>query len=93
MAHNAQMGHMMEMNPDQMKGMMMSRDLGAKDAEFDLRFIEAMIPHHEGAVVMAQEAATKSTHPEIKQLAKDIISSQQAEIKEMQGWLQTWYKK
>ena len=42
---------------------------------------------------MAQEAATKSTHPEIKQLAKDIISSQQAEIKQMQGWLQSWYKK
>jgi len=93
MAHNAQMGHMMEMNADQKKSMMMTQDLGAKDAEFDLRFINAMIPHHQGAVKMAQDASTKSTRPEIKQLSKDIISSQQAEIKQMQEWKQAWYKK
>ncbi len=93
MAYDAKMGRMMEMNSDQMKGMMMNQDLGAKDAEFDLRFINAMIPHHEGAVTMAQNAATKSTRPEIKNLAQDIISSQQAEIKQMQEWKQAWYKK
>ena len=93
MAHNAKMGHMMEMNADQMKGMMMTQDLGAQDAEFDLRFINAMIPHHQGAVKMAQDASTKSTRPEIKQLSKDIISSQQIEIKQMQDWKQAWYKK
>jgi uncharacterized protein (DUF305 family) len=93
MAYDAKMGHMMEMSKDQMSGMMMSQDLGAKDANFDLRFIDAMIPHHEGAVTMAQNAATKSTRPEIKKLAQDIISSQQAEIKQMQQWKQAWYKK
>ncbi|WP_339383150.1 DUF305 domain-containing protein [Phormidium tenue] len=93
MAHNAQMGHMMEMSDEQMKGMMMSQDLGAKDAEFDLRFINAMIPHHESAVTMAKDALAKSTRPEIKKLAQDIISSQQAEIKQMQEWKQAWYKK
>ena len=93
MAHNAKMGHMMEMNADQMKSMMMTQDLGAKDAEFDLRFINAMIPHHEGAVKMAQDASTKSTRPEVKQLSKEIISSQQTEIKQMQEWKKVWYKK
>lgn len=93
MAYDAKMGHMMEMSKDQMSGMMMSQDLGAKDANFDLRFINAMIPHHEGAVTMAQNAATKSTRPEIKKLTQDIISSQQAEIKQMQQWKQAWYKK
>ena len=93
MAHNAKMGHMMEMNADQMKSMMMTQDLGAQDAEFDLRFINAMIPHHQGAVKMAQDASAKSTRPEIKQLSKDIISSQQIEIKQMQDWKQAWYKK
>ena len=93
MAYDAKGGKMMEMNTDQINGMMMSQNLGAKDAEFDLRFINAMIPHHEGAVTMAQNAATKSTRPEIKQLAQDIISSQQAEIKQMQEWKQAWYKK
>ena len=93
MAYDAKMGHMMEMSKDQMSGMMMSQNLGAKDANFDLRFINAMIPHHEGAVTMAQNAATKSTRPEIKKLTQDIISSQQAEIKQMQQWKQAWYKK
>jgi len=93
MAHNAQMGHMMEMSDEQMKSMMMSQDLGAKDAEFDLRFINAMIPHHESAVTMAKDALAKSTRPEIKKLSQDIISSQQAEIKQMQEWKQAWYKK
>ena len=93
MAHNAKMGHMMEMNADQMKSMMMTQDLGAQDAEFDLRFINAMIPHHEGAVKMAQDASTKSTRPEVKQLSKEIISSQQTEIKQMQEWKKAWYKK
>lgn len=93
MAYDAKMGKMMEMSADQLKGMMMNQDLGAKDAEFDLRFIDAMIPHHESAVTMAKDAATKSTRPEIKKLAQDIISSQQAEIKQMQEWKQAWYKK
>jgi uncharacterized protein (DUF305 family) len=93
MVYNTQMGHMMEMSPDQMKAMMMSMDLGAADAEFDLRFINAMIPHHEGAVTMAQDALKKSQRPEIKQLAQSIIKSQEAEIQQMKQWRQTWYKK
>jgi uncharacterized protein (DUF305 family) len=92
MAYNAQMGHMMEMTPEQMQGMMMNQDLGEANAEFDLRFINAMIPHHEGAVTMAQDALTKSKRPEIKQLAQEIINSQQKEIDRMKQWKQAWYK-
>ncbi|MEH1800922.1 MAG: DUF305 domain-containing protein [Nostoc sp.] len=93
MAYNSQMGHMMEMSSDQMKTMMMSQDLGAADAEFDLRFINAMIPHHEGAVTMAKDVLTKSKRPEIKQLAQEIINAQNTEIKQMQQWRKTWYNK
>lgn len=93
MAYNAQMGHMMAMSSEQMKGMMMDSDLGAADAEFDLRFINAMIPHHEGAVTMAQDTLSKSKRPEIKKLAQDIITSQQKEIEQMKQWRQAWYKK
>ncbi|MBD2564403.1 MULTISPECIES: DUF305 domain-containing protein [Nostoc] len=91
MAYNSQMGHMMEMSSDQMKAMMMSQDLGAADAEFDLRFINAMIPHHEGALTMAQDALSKSKRPEIKQLAQEIIKAQNTEIKQMQQWRKSWY--
>jgi uncharacterized protein (DUF305 family) len=74
-----------------MKAMMMSMDLGAADDKFDLRFINAMIPHHEGALVMAQDALSKSKRSEIKQLSQDILSSQQKEIDQMKQWRQGWY--
>ncbi|MEH2268472.1 MAG: DUF305 domain-containing protein [Nostoc sp.] len=93
MAYDSQMGHMMEMSSDQMQAMMMSQDLGAADAEFDLRFINAMIPHHEGAVTMAKDVLSKSKRPEIKQLAQEIINAQNTEIKQMQQWRKTWYNK
>jgi uncharacterized protein (DUF305 family) len=93
MAYSSQMGHTMEMSSDQMQAMMMSQDLGAADAEFDLRFINAMIPHHEGALTMAQDALSKSKRPEIKQLAQEIVKAQDMEIKQMQQWRKTWYNK
>jgi uncharacterized protein (DUF305 family) len=93
MAYSSQMGHTMEMSSDQMQAMMMSQDLGAADAEFDLRFINAMIPHHEGAVTMAKDVLSKSKRPEVKQLAQEIINAQNTEIKQMQQWRKTWYNK
>jgi uncharacterized protein (DUF305 family) len=93
MAWSADMGHMMAMSASQKQGMMMSQNLGAADAGFDLRFIDAMIPHHEGALVMAKEILGKSKRPEIKKLAQDILTSQQIEIKQMKDWKKAWAKK
>ena len=93
MAYDSQMGHTMEMSSDQMQAMMMSQNLGAADPNFDLRFINAMIPHHEGAVTMAKDVLSKSKRPEVKQLAQEIIKSQNTEIKQMQQWRKTWYNK
>jgi len=90
-AWHTEMGHSMTMSQDQMNSMMMNMDLGAADAEFDLRFINAMIPHHEGAIVMANQVLNKSQRPEVRQLAQDIIASQQAEIDQMKQWRQAWY--
>ncbi|BDA75823.1 hypothetical protein CAL7716_099890 (plasmid) [Calothrix sp. PCC 7716] len=91
-AYDAKLNKTVDMTPDQMQMMMMNMDLGAADNEFDLRFINAMIPHHESAVTMASYAASKSKRPEIKKLATVIISSQQAEISQMKQWRQAWYK-
>jgi uncharacterized protein (DUF305 family) len=93
MAYHAQMDHMMEMSSDQMKAMTMDMDLGAADAQFDLRFINAMSAHHEGAITMAQDALGKSKRPEIKQLAQNIIKAQSAELKQLKQWRQAWYQK
>ncbi|MBM0742158.1 DUF305 domain-containing protein [Phormidium sp. CLA17] len=92
MAWHSKMGHSMSMSEEQKKSMMMTMDLGKADAEFDLRFLNAMIPHHEGAVVMANDALAKSKRPEIQKLAQEIITSQKAEIEQMQQWKQAWYK-
>ncbi len=81
----------MPMSAKQHESMMMSQDLGAADDKFDLRFLNAMIPHHEGALVMAKDALSKSTRPEIKQLNQSILTSQQAEITQMQQWRKAWY--
>jgi uncharacterized protein (DUF305 family) len=92
MAWHSQMGHMMAMSSEQMKAMQMDMDLGKADVEFDLRFLNAMIPHHEGALTMAQDLLSKSKRPELKQLAENILTSQQKEIDRMKQWRQAWYK-
>ncbi|MDZ7962856.1 MAG: DUF305 domain-containing protein [Aulosira sp. DedQUE10] len=92
-AYDAQKGQMMEMSSEQMQAMMMNMNLGAADAEFDLRFINAMIPHHEAAVTMAKDALQKSQRSEIKNLAQAIIKAQDAEINQMKQWRKAWYSK
>ena len=80
------------MSEQQSQSMKMFKDLGAADSNFDLRFMDAMLAHHEGALTMAQDALAKSKRPEVKQLAQDIITSQQSEIDQMKQWRQAWYK-
>ena len=92
MAYNTQMNHMMEMSSQQMQAMMMSQDLGKADAQFDLRFMNAMIPHHEGALIMAEDDLKKSKRPEIKNISQDILTSQQKEINPMKQVKQDWDK-
>jgi uncharacterized protein (DUF305 family) len=86
-AMNMEMPGMM----DSMK-MDMSKMSNLKDKEYDLAFIEMMIPHHEGAITMSKEALTKSEHAEVKQLATQIIKAQEAEIKMMKDWQTKWSK-
>ena len=60
-------------------------------ASFDQRFIDMMVPHHEGALEMARVAEARAQHPEIKTLATDILQSQGAEIEQMRAWRQQWF--
>jgi uncharacterized protein (DUF305 family) len=92
MAWHSEMKHMMAMEPAQMKAMKMDMDLGKADEGYDLRFVQAMIPHHEAAVTMAKDLAQKTKRPELQKLAKDIIASQQVEIDQMKQWQKAWTK-
>jgi uncharacterized protein (DUF305 family) len=49
----------------------------------DERFIDAMVPHHRGAVEMAEVALENAEHGEVRRLSEDIVSAQEAEIEEL----------
>jgi hypothetical protein len=51
----------------------------------DKQFLRSMIPHHAGAILMCEHAAIDD--PEIEELCKNIISSQQSEIDQMKAKL------
>ncbi|MDQ4106128.1 MAG: DUF305 domain-containing protein, partial [Actinomycetota bacterium] len=58
-----------------------ARQMVAPNGEYsDAAFVDAMVPHHEGAVEMALVALENAEHEEIRTLAQDIIDAQQAEI-------------
>ncbi|MBC8125085.1 MAG: DUF305 domain-containing protein [Candidatus Kapabacteria bacterium] len=81
-------------NEDKMASMntMMVEHLGQSDAEYDHRFINMMITHHQGALMMARDAQQKARHPELKRLADEIIAAQQKEIALLEEWRSEWYK-
>ncbi|MEP7762840.1 DUF305 domain-containing protein [Sanguibacter sp. 25GB23B1] len=60
---------------------------GLTGPEFDKRFLELMVAHHEGAIVMAQEEIDGGVNEEAVALAESIIADQTAEIALMQGML------
>ena len=55
------------------------------DADKD--FLAAMIPHHQGAVEMAEVVLQHGKNPKIRQLAQEIITMQKKEIAEMKQLL------
>jgi uncharacterized protein (DUF305 family) len=79
-------GHMHHGSENGASGMLMENGRYS-----DKAFIDAMVPHHQGAIEMAQVAREKSNVPEITELAGNIIGAQQAEIEQMEQWRREWY--
>jgi uncharacterized protein (DUF305 family) len=46
------------------------------EVQFDKAFLEAMIPHHQSAIMMARMLASATERPEMQTLADNIITSQ-----------------
>ena len=53
----------------------------------DVDFVKSMIPHHQGAIDMANIVLKYGKDPEIKALAEGIVKAQDSEIAFMKGWL------
>jgi uncharacterized protein (DUF305 family) len=58
---------------------------------FDRAFIDAMVPHHQGAVVMAKRLLESGKQPALRKMAQDIIDAQTREIAQMREWRRAWY--
>ena len=52
--------------------------------DVDERFAQLMIPHHMGAIAMAEVASERAQHAELQQLAAAIIQAQEMEIEIME---------
>ena len=74
-----------------MSGMMTSEDMAALSqatgTEFDSMWLQMMIAHHEGAVVMAEQVKAQSDNPDVTALADQVITAQKQEIDTMKQLL------
>ncbi|MEV5969403.1 DUF305 domain-containing protein [Streptomyces sp. NPDC051921] len=70
-----------------MPGMMSDADMKAlaatKGKDFDRTFAELMIAHHEGAVAMAKTEQKDGADAAAKQVADDVVRTQDAEIAQL----------
>lgn len=60
---------------------------GIQAADPDVAFVQAMIPHHQGAIDMARAVLQFGKDDEVKAWANEIITAQESEIAKMQEWL------
>ncbi|MFB8444204.1 DUF305 domain-containing protein [Streptomyces niveus] len=68
-------------------GMMSDQDLAdlsaAKGVDFDRKFAELMIRHHDGAIAMARDQRKNGESGKVKKLAADVIKAQTAEVEQL----------
>ena len=57
---------------------------------YDIRWIDAMISHHQGAIDMANDALKKSQNTDIINLCNAIIQAQSEEIAKLNTWRAQW---
>jgi uncharacterized protein (DUF305 family) len=63
----------------------------ASGKTFDIYWMSQMIEHHKGAVEMANSVLKDGKDARVKKAAQTIISDQSREIKQLTGWLKSWY--
>jgi uncharacterized protein (DUF305 family) len=79
-AQQMMMQGMIETEGPMMQGMM------AEDP--DVAFACAMIPHHQGAILMAEAELQHGDSQDMKQMAEKIIADQRREIEELTKWIE-----
>ena len=67
-----------------------STDTSASFNDADVAFAQGMLPHHEGALELAQLAGDRAADPRVLDLATRIEAAQAPEIDTLTGWLDEW---
>jgi uncharacterized protein (DUF305 family) len=88
------MGHTMSMDEGHTALMMgmdaMNKDMmvGSMASDLDVAFACSMIPHHQGAISMAEAELQYGDDPWTRELAQKIIDAQKQEIADIISWLE-----
>lgn len=65
--------------------------LGPADDTFDLRFLNALIAHHEAGIDMTQETRLKSSRSEVLNNADAVEQFLSGGVEMLSGWRSQWY--
>jgi uncharacterized protein (DUF305 family) len=63
----------------------------ARAKPFDRAFVDEMVPHHQGAIAMAEVLLPATDDAELRHLAEGIIATQEREIREMDAFREERY--
>lgn len=64
----------------------------ASDERLERVFLQRMVPHHAGAVAMAELVPARSSTPELLALARNVTATQTNESETMTRWLHEWHE-
>jgi uncharacterized protein (DUF305 family) len=73
---------MMDAHKKMMEDMMAMKSTGDPDKDFAMM----MVPHHQGAIDMAEVQLKYGKDPQLKKMAQEIIDAQKKEIEEFKKW-------
>jgi uncharacterized protein (DUF305 family) len=66
-------------------------NLGSADQKTDLRFLNALIAHHEAGIAMTKEIRTKSSRKEVLDNADAVESFLSGGVTMLKQWREDWY--
>ncbi|BBL80475.1 hypothetical protein RxyAA322_23290 [Rubrobacter xylanophilus] len=86
-------GHSMQMDSDEMRMMDDAlADLESSEGkEFEVAYVNQMVPHHQGALEMAQAVVDRASDRRVRDAAARIIEDQRREIEELTEFLREKY--
>ena len=70
---------------------MMEKLAALPPAEFEIEFMEMLSQHHWIIIHRSMPIALNAIHPELQQMAENIITAQYEDVRKLRTWLCEWY--